>query len=104
MKIDSNQIKEAFIKIAEAEESVKQAKSELAELYGKSEEAVNARWVVDNCKHFAPSDDSQDIIFARLNKAEAELTEAMRNGALVKARKHIEESHRAQELAFVMLR
>ena len=104
MKIDSNQIREAFIKVAEAEEAVREAKSELANLYAKSEEAVNARWVVDNCKHLAPSDDAVDVVYARLSKAEEDLTDALRFGSLVNARKAIEACHKANEQAFVMLR
>ena len=104
MKIDSNQIKEAFIKVAEAEDAVREAKAELANLYAKSEEAVNARWVVDNCKHLAPSDDTVDVVYARLSKAEEDLTDALRYGSLVNARRAIEACHRANEQAFVMLR
>ena len=103
MKIHSNQIKEAFIKVAEAEQAVLVAKKELADLYAKSEEAVNARWVVENCKHLAPSDDAVDVVYARLNKAEEELTEALRHGSLVNARTAIAKSYKCNEEAFVML-
>jgi hypothetical protein len=103
MKIHSNQIREAFIKVAEAEQAVLQAKKELADLYAKSEEAVNARWVVENCKHLAPSDDAIDVIYARLNDAEEKLTDALRHGSLVNARKAIEKCYKANEEAFVIL-
>lgn len=103
MKIDSNQIKEAFIKVAEAEEAVREAKTHLANLYAKSEEAINARWVVDNCKHLAPSDDAVDVVYARLAKAEEDLTDALRYGSLVNARRAIEKCYKANEQAFVIL-
>ena len=103
MKINSNQIREAFVKVAEAEEAVRVAKQELCDLYAKSEEAINARWVVDNCKHLAPSDDAVDVLYARLNDAEEKLTDALRHCSLVNARKAIEKCYKANEEAFVIL-
>lgn len=103
MKINSNQIREAFVKVAEAEEAVRVAKQELSDLYAKVEEASNARWVVDNCKHLAPSDDAVDVHYARLNNAEEKLTDALRHGSLVNARKAIEKCYKANEEAFVIL-
>jgi hypothetical protein len=104
MRIKSEQIKEAFIKVAEAEEAVQIAKRELALLYAKSEEVVNARWVVENCKHLAPSDDTQDVAFARLQKAEQDLTQACVDGCLQTARKSIEKCYECNGEAYLILK
>ena len=103
MKITAEQIKEAYIKVAESAESIASAKKELQSLYAICEEAVNARWALDNANKFAPSDDQQDILFARLTKAEMNLTEALRVGSLAFAKNHIEASYKQNEEAFKIL-
>jgi hypothetical protein len=104
MKITSAQIKEAYIAVAQAAESAELAKKALQNLYAITEEADNARWALENANKFAPSDDQQDVLFARLTKAEMDLTEALRTGSLAHAKVHIEASHQHNEVAWGILK
>jgi hypothetical protein len=102
---NSQKIKEAFVKVAEAELLLKEAKQNLSNLFAMSEEVEASRFVVEHVDRIAPpSDDNRDVVFARLNAAQERLTEAFRSGALVNARAELSEAYKGIEQAYIELK
>ena len=102
---NSQKIKEAFVQVAEAELAIREAKQNLSDLFGMSEEVEASRFVVENVDRLtAPSDDARDVVFARLNTAQDRLTEAVREGALVNARAELKKAYKDVEAAFIELK
>ena len=65
--------------LANAEDTLKQAKQALLDLHYKSEEVDNSAFLVENLKRWAtPADDAQDVLFARHQKAQEALTTAFK--------------------------
>lgn len=72
----SEEIKNKFIAIALIEEQIASVKEKFKVLYGLNENVVNETFLTENHHRWAePSDDANDILFARLEESKGKLTE-----------------------------
>ena len=72
----SEEIKNKFIAIALLEGQISSIKEQLKTLYGLNENVVNETFLTENHHRWTePSNDTNDILFARLEESKTKLTE-----------------------------
>lgn len=102
---DTSRLKSAFISVAEAEERIRLAKNTLIELHYKSEEVDHSNFLLENIGRVAvPSDDAQDVLYARKQRAEEALSEAFRGVLFSGMTTNIDESFKCLSRATVFIK
>jgi len=75
-RLTSEEIKAKFTAIALLEEQIATIKGQIKEFYSLNENVNNETYLTENHHRWSePSDDSRDILFARLEESKAKLTE-----------------------------
>jgi hypothetical protein len=87
------QTKEAFLAIAMAVDNLTVAKERLVRLYELSDEVDNSAFLVENHHRFAsPDADTHDVLFARQEKAKADITALVHAGEIERLKEQLSES------------
>lgn len=100
----SQKIEAAFQQAAVAAYEADTVKQSLIELHRLTKAVEDAQFLVDNLpNNAAPSDDAQDILYARLKVTQEALSDALRSGAVQTITSKMEAAHRANETAYKLL-
>jgi len=87
------QTKEAFLAIAMAVDNLTVAKERLVRLYELSDEVDNSAFLVENHHRFAsPDADTHDVLFARQEKAKADISALVHAGEIERLKEQLSES------------
>lgn len=85
--------KESFLDIANAIDHLVVAKERLVHIYTLSDEVDNSAYLVENHHRFAsPDADTHDVLFARHERAKAEITTLVHDGELERLKRQIKEA------------
>lgn len=87
------QTKDAFLAIASAIDHLTVAKERLVQLHYLSDEVDNSAFLVENHHRFAsPDADTHDVLFARHEKAKAEITSLVHAGEIERLKEQVNDS------------
>lgn len=87
------QTKEAFLAIASAIDHLTVVKERLVQLHYLSDEVDNSAFLVENHHRFAsPDADTHDVLFARHEKAKAEITSLVHAGEIERIKEQVNDS------------
>jgi hypothetical protein len=93
--------KESFLDIANAIDHLVVAKERLVHIYALSDEVDNSAYLVENHHRFAsPDADTHDVLFARHEKAKAEVTALVHAGEIERLKSQIRDAISQAENAY----
>ena len=95
------QTKESFLAIANAIDHLTVAKERLVNLHYLSDEVDNSAFLVENHHRFAsPDADTHDVLFARQEKAKADITSLVHAGEIERLKEQVTEALTLIESAY----